>query len=507
MAQFKNREEYERWKAERSKQAAHKGTAPDSAQEKQPSEPAAPEVMRRSPGPPGGLPGIGELFGRTWEVCKGRFGTLIALYLLMILLFILPLAVFGGTGFALTLVLPDLKAILLGVSLTIGIVTSMVTLFWGMSGLLYAVTDDTLTVRGALTSGWPKVGGLIWLLSVLGFLTTGGFLLLFIPGVIFTVWFIFGQFIFIEEDERGMRALLKSKEFVRGYGFDVFVRLLLIWLISTLLGLVPFVGPLLSFLFLPFVMIYSYLIYQDLKTLKGDVSLSATAGEKIKWLGTAVLGYVLVPVLAISLFGAPLLSSFLLIKGMLSSPEIGVFSPAPPADKGAPQSSDVVRPSNFNELLGTWSGREIGRGSGWTFSFSEGYNVHVVDPEGRWYRGKAGIHWKLGGDERGLQVPPGAGVLDIDLTESSAGDYAGKTSVGAFSIYGGTTLKLCSGEPGKTKRPESFEPTAGIRCFELTKTAAAPPPPPSPGVSQTTAQPSAAPAADDEENKGRARRL
>jgi hypothetical protein len=133
-----------------------------------------------------------------------------------------------------------------------------------------------------------------------------------------------------------------------------------------------------------------------------------------------------------------------------------------------------VRPSNFNELLGVWSGKEIGGGAGWTFSFSEGYNVHAVDPEGRWYRGMAGIHWKLGGDGRGLQVPPGAGVLDIDVTESSSGDYVGKTSVGAFAVYNGTTLKLCGGEPGKTKRPESFDPVPGIRCFELAKTAAAP---------------------------------
>lgn len=155
---------------------------------------------------------------------------------------------------------------------------------------------------------------------------------------------------------------------------------------------------------------------------------------------------------------------------------------APVADKASSQAPDVVRPSNYNELLGAWSGKEIGGGAGWTFTFSEGYLVHAVDPEGGWYRGMVGIHWKLGGDERGLQVPPGAGVLDIDVTESSSGDYVGQISVGAFAVYHGTTLKLCGGEPGKTKRPESFDPVPGIRCFELAKTAAAPP-------SQSSSQP------------------
>jgi hypothetical protein len=141
-------------------------------------------------------------------------------------------------------------------------------------------------------------------------------------------------------------------------------------------------------------------------------------------------------------------------------------------------SRQIVRPANFNELLGTWTGREINRSSGWTFIFSPGYNVSASGPEG-WYRGKASIHWELGGDRDGMRVPPGAGILDVDIDDTSAGDYRGKTSVGAFAVYYGTTLKLCSGEPGKTKRPESFDPASGIRCFELTKTAEAPAPIPS----------------------------
>jgi len=158
-----------------------------------------------------------------------------------------------------------------------------------------------------------------------------------------------------------------------------------------------------------------------------------------------------------------------------SSPYSAYLPNAPVANNASSQSPEVVRPANFNELLGVWSGKEIGGGAGWTFTFAEGYNVHAVDPEGRWYSGTAGIHWNLGGDEKGLQVPPGAGVLDIDVTESSSGDHVGKTSVGAFAVYNGTTLKLCGGEPGRTKRPESFDPVPGIRCFELAKTATAPP--------------------------------
>lgn len=172
---------------------------------------------------------------------------------------------------------------------------------------------------------------------------------------------------------------------------------------------------------------------------------------------------------------------------------VAIFTEQAPA-----LSREVVRPSNFNELLGTWSGREINGSTGWTFIFSHGYNVSASGPEGS-YQGKAAIHWEIGADKEGMRVPPGAGVLDVDVENSSTGDNKGKTSVGAFAVYGGTTLKLCSGEPGMSKRPLSFDPVSGIRCFELTKTAEAPPPP-----VQEVARPAAAPEAssiEDEETR------
>jgi hypothetical protein len=114
---------------------------------------------------------------------------------------------------------------------------------------------------------------------------------------------------------------------------------------------------------------------------------------------------------------------------------------------------NVVRPSNFNELIGTWKGQDIGDGSDWVFTFSQGYNVNAEGPQGS------------GGS---VKVPPGAGVLDVDISESSSGEHVGKTSLGAFAIYG-STMKLCGGEPGKTQRPTTFEDTNKFRCFELTR--------------------------------------
>ena len=50
-----------------------------------------------------------------------------------------------------------------------------------------------------MAEGWA----FIWILSILGFIVMGGFLLFIVPGVIFTVWFAFAQFILAERTKRG----------------------------------------------------------------------------------------------------------------------------------------------------------------------------------------------------------------------------------------------------------------------------------------------------------------
>lgn len=121
-------------------------------------------------------------------------------------------------------------------------------------------------------------------------------MLLVIPGILFSVWFFLSQFVLVDEDERGMRALLKSKAYVQGKFFDVFLRLLAVWVASVLIGMVPLLGPLLSILFVPYMMIFSWLIYDDLRPKSGKMAFACTTGEKAVWLGVGALGFLIVPV-------------------------------------------------------------------------------------------------------------------------------------------------------------------------------------------------------------------
>ncbi|MBU1180167.1 hypothetical protein KJ885_04445 [Patescibacteria group bacterium] len=66
------------------------------------------------------------------------------------------------------------------------------------------------------------------LLSILvGLITAGGFLLLIIPGVLFTVWYAFTVYIAILEKKKGLILLSESRELSRGKFWPVFGRLIL----------------------------------------------------------------------------------------------------------------------------------------------------------------------------------------------------------------------------------------------------------------------------------------
>jgi hypothetical protein len=243
---------------------------------------------------------VGELFSESWGVFQRRCGVLIALYLLTMVAFMLPLAVTAGLVMLAGMAKGGVALVLTG---AIGLLAGLYCGFRCFGGFLHAVADDRLGFGDALARGREIALPLMWVGCLTGFIISGGFILLAIPGIIFMVWFFFAQFILVEEDIHGMDAVLKSREYVRGEWFNVALRLLLIWAVSVLLGMIPLAGPILGLIFFPFVMIYHYLLYRDLRGMKGDVLFSCGTADKLAWPGVALAGYVIVPLALMSFVG------------------------------------------------------------------------------------------------------------------------------------------------------------------------------------------------------------
>jgi|GEM_PF-699604 len=263
------------------------------------------------------LIGIGNLFERTWDVFKRRIGTLIVLYLLTIALVLIPLGIFVLIAYLISLAFPGSTEAIIVAGSVIGTLAGIIAGCWGFGAFFCAVADEGLGIKDALDKGGQKIWAFIWVFLLLGYIVPGGFLLFFIPGILFMVWFAFAVFILSNEDEKGMDALLKSKGYVKGYWFDVFGRLFVIWLASIGIGMIPFIGMILSVMFVPFEMIFVYLIYEDLRSAKGDVSYPSTSWEKLKWIFIATLGYIIVPIIIIASLGIAFMHSFVILKKII----------------------------------------------------------------------------------------------------------------------------------------------------------------------------------------------
>jgi hypothetical protein len=275
---------------------------PDHSQ-RPPTEEASSISNEERPGPPTAtvMTDIGDLFRQSWELYQKRFATLILLYLLTMLAIAVPTVVAVGLAFLMTLLAGGIAFI---VTISLGVLVGVACSLWCYSGFLCAVVDDTLRLEDALARGRKMILPLAWIFLLTGFIVSGGYLLLIIPGVIFTVWFAFAQFIMPGENIHGMAALLKSREYVRGHWLDVALRLFLIWILSGFVSAIPFFGFILAVLFFPYVMIFHCLIYRDLRAIKGDISCPCGTKNKLIWPGVALGGWILVPAILMLLFGS-----------------------------------------------------------------------------------------------------------------------------------------------------------------------------------------------------------
>lgn len=235
------------------------------------------------------LIGIKDLFRNSWNIYKKDFKK----FLVIAVIF------FGITGLMMTFINPETPQIpearvqptptltfmptkaepFLTVPWYLFLPIILATIFisiLGSASLISAVKEvpKDWKIKNVIKEGWSKYWP-FFLVSLLTGLVVGlGFLLFIIPGVIFAIWFAFPAYTVICEDKRGFKALSRSKELVKGHWWPVAKRVFAIMIITIPLSMgaqfIPYLGQLAFIvLFAPFSIIYNYLIYQNLKEIKG----------------------------------------------------------------------------------------------------------------------------------------------------------------------------------------------------------------------------------------------
>ncbi|NOX80630.1 MAG: hypothetical protein GXP57_06015 [Deltaproteobacteria bacterium] len=255
----------------------------------------------------------GELFAQAWEQYKIRALPILAVMLISTVLVggSTLVLVFGGLigGGVIKHVTsgPAGAVLLFGVvPVLFLLVTALV--FWSQTALLALIVNEEMGFMDALHAGWQYFRPMSKTISILLGIILIGLALGIVPGLIFIVWFSFSLFILIDEDRRGLDGLLASREYVRGHGWDTFFKLVLIWAISILAGIIPFAGQIFSFLFTPFLMLYLLAIYRNLKAVKGEKAVVTTGpAGRLLWSCLAGLGLMLPVVGLLALLAAVIL--------------------------------------------------------------------------------------------------------------------------------------------------------------------------------------------------------
>ncbi|MFA7287078.1 MAG: hypothetical protein WC052_05445 [Patescibacteria group bacterium] len=108
-------------------------------------------------------------------------------------------------------------------------------------------------------------------------LATVGVLLLFIPGVIASIWFVLGLLVLVVEQRRGLDVLLVSREYVRGRWWAMFYRIVVLALLAAVLSFIANIPSevgldavartinfVLQLLFTPVIIAYTMLLYRSI---------------------------------------------------------------------------------------------------------------------------------------------------------------------------------------------------------------------------------------------------
>lgn len=228
------------------------------------------------------------LLDQTWGIYKKRFKVFFGIMIPPVIVsFLLGLFIAFGT------ILLNSNSALFGVLgiivLTISAILTLagvVAQIWSHTALLYAIKDreENIGIKESYRRGWGKIISYFWISLLSGFIISGGFLLFFVPGLIFLIWFSLASFVLIYEGKRGWLALMSSREYIKGNWWAVFWRFLFIgiifWLFFYSLNILTGFGVEGSFekvylyigyvLSAPVVTIYLSLIYENLKANSAD---------------------------------------------------------------------------------------------------------------------------------------------------------------------------------------------------------------------------------------------
>ena len=229
---------------------------------------------------PTSLPGVGQLISDSIDLYKSSWRLFLWVILLPILATIVAVIVIGAIIATILAVsggeVTPARIPLLIPPAIVGLLALIIINALGKIALIKAIQlKGQAKVRKLFKPGWPLVTKYIILQLIVGIVILVGFLLLVVPGIVFSIWFIFSSIILVVEGTGGTHAMRRSKYYVRGKFWGILGRiLLLVAVIALTAGLASSIDSqvinviiqlISTFIIAPIATIYTFKLYQAAK--------------------------------------------------------------------------------------------------------------------------------------------------------------------------------------------------------------------------------------------------
>lgn len=178
--------------------------------------------------------GFWRLFGQAWVKLFSHFWSFVGLTLYSFI----PLIV-GGSIISLSSVVGVMVSgsaqsnLVMGILIAVGVVIFALCFLWSLRIMFSSYTmayklfqGEKLSFSEALKQTKPQFGSMLWTIILSGIIILIGCLLLGIPGLVFASWLSIAIFLPIAENIGGIKAVRRSYELIKGYGWEMYVMLL-----------------------------------------------------------------------------------------------------------------------------------------------------------------------------------------------------------------------------------------------------------------------------------------
>jgi hypothetical protein len=216
-----------------------------------------------------------SLIKETFEIFKQKnaIWSILIVFLIGILISII---IYSSLFFGLIAALAGAKTTLLLVSLLLMLIILLLTGIWSLFVMLalmiYIIKPEKNKLKEIFKEAWNKLGQGLWIAILTIFFAGLVSIFFIIPGIIVGLLLSLGTYILIVEDKKGMAALKRSWNLVKGGWWKFVGRILLLAVIINIFFYIlnsihEILVSIFQFIFIPFNIIFIYLLYLELKKI------------------------------------------------------------------------------------------------------------------------------------------------------------------------------------------------------------------------------------------------